>query len=367
MSGSTRIGTFCATAVVATILQLGILVAQESADPLRAAFVKRIDEDKKAIGVLAALLTPEGKSFASYGRVSLDGPAPTQDTIFELGSIGKVFTSLLLADMVEKREVALDDPVKKYLPASVRVPSRGGREITLRHLATHASGLPRDSVYVDLSGDISPYTGYAPGDLYAFLGGYQLSREPGSQVEYSNVGMGLLGHALELRAGMSYEDLLRRRILEPLGMTNTGVTLSAEQDSRRATGHNPRLLPVPTWTGGVIAPAGGVSSTSADMLKFGAAVLDPKSPLKAAFARMTSVKIPLEERDSYQVLGWGMFKYGGNDLLGHSGGTFGFETRLVVDTTRKRAVIVWVNGKAAGPVSDLVGLALERPRLSSSF
>ena len=367
MSGSTRLGTFCATAVVVTSLQLGILVAQESADPLRAAFVKRIDEDKKAIGVLAALLTPEGKSFASYGRVSLDGPAPTQDTIFELGSIGKVFTSLLLADMVEKREVALDDPVKKYLPASVRVPSRGGREITLRHLATHASGLPRDSVYVDLSGDISPYTGYAPGDLYAFLGGHQLSREPGSQVEYSNVGMGLLGHALELRAGMSYEDLLRRRILEPLGMTNTGVTLSAEQNSRRATGHNPRLLPVPPWTGGVIAPAGGVSSTAADMLKFGAAVLDPKSPLKAAFARMTSVKVPLEERDSYQVLGWGMFKYRGNDLLGHSGGTFGFETRLVVDTTRKRAVIVWVNGKAAGPVSDLVGLALERPRLSSSF
>jgi len=181
------------------------------------------------------------------------------------------------------------------------------------------------------------------------------------------VAVGLLGHALSLRAGMSYEDLLRRRILEPLGMTNTGITLSAEQNSRRATGHNARLLPIPPWTVGVIAPAGGISSTADDMLKFGAAILDSKSPMRAAFARMISVRVPLEERDSYQVLGWGMLKYRGNDLLGHSGGTLGVETRFVVDTTRKRVVIVWANGKAAGPVNDLVGLALERPRLSFSF
>jgi CubicO group peptidase (beta-lactamase class C family) len=166
---------------------------------------------------------------------------------------------------------------------------------------------------------------------------------------------------------MSYEDLLRSRLLEPLGMTDTGITLNPAQNSRRATGHNGKLSPVPPWTGGIIAPTGGMSTTAADMLKFGAAVLDPKSPLKAVFARMTSVKIPLEERDTYQALGWGIFKYRGNDMLGHSGGTFGFETRLVIDTTRKRVVIVWVNGKAGGPVNDLAGLALERPRLTSAF
>lgn len=357
-----------AVIVVLTSLRLGFVNAQESSDPLRAAFAKRIDEDKRAIGVLAGLLTPEGRSFSSYGRVSIDGQQPTQDTIFELGSVGKVFTSFLLADMVERKEVALNDPVQKYLPASVTVPSRGGRQITLQHLATHTSGLPRDSVAVDLNSDTSPYAGYTSNQLYTWLGAYRLERDPGAQVEYSNVGVGLLGHALSLRAGMSYEDLLRRRLLEPLGMTNTGITLSAEQNSRRATGHNGKLLPVPPWTGGVIAPAGGMSTTAADMLKFGAAILDAKSPLRAAFARMTSVRVPLEgERDSYQVLGWGMFKYRGNDLLGHSGGTFGVETRLVVDTTRKRVVIVWINGKAGGPVNDLAGLALESARLSSSF
>ena len=150
-------------------------------------------------------------------------------------------------------------------------------------------------------------------------------------------------------------------------MTNTAITLNAEQLSRRATGHNVKLMPVPPWTGGVMAPTGQISTTAADMLKFGAAVLDPKSPLHAAFARMTSVKVPLEEKDTYQALGWGMFKYRGNDLLGHNGKTFGFETRFIVDTTRKRAVIVWINGFAGGPVNDLVGLALESPRLISSF
>jgi CubicO group peptidase (beta-lactamase class C family) len=361
-----RLGLFLMLVPVAAV-QSAILVAQEPSDPLRSAFVKRIDEEKQATGVVAALLTPEGKSFASYGRISADGPQPTAETVFEIGSIGKVFTNFLLADMLEKREVSIDDPVKKYLPASVAVPSRGGRDITLRHLATHSSGLPRDSVAVDLDGDISPYVGYTPADLYAFLGGHRLEQGPGAKVDYSNVGMALLGQALSLRAGMSYEDLLRTRLLEPLGMMNTYVTPSVDPRPGRAIGHNPRLMPVPPWSGGIMAPTGGISSTAADMLKFAAAVLDPKSPLKATFARMTSVRVPLEERDTYQALGWGGFKYRGNDMLGHSGGNFGFNTRLVVDMTRKRAVIVWVNGRAAGAVSDLVGLALERPRLDSSF
>jgi CubicO group peptidase (beta-lactamase class C family) len=359
--------TLWAVTLVVVSLQFGIMDAQESSDPLRTAFVKRIDEQKQATGAVAALLTPEGKSFATYGRISLDGPTPTQDTSFEAGSIGKVFTAFLLADMVERREVALDDPVQKYLPASVTMPSRNRREITLRHLATHSSGLPRDSVTVDLENDVSAYDGYTEAQLYAFLSGHRLERDPGSKVEYSNLGIGLLGHALALRAGMSYEDLLRRRLLDPLGMSNTGLTLSAEQRSRRAIGHNPKLQPIPLWTGGVIAPAGGMSSTAAVMLKFAAAVLDQKGPMRATFERMTSVRVPLEEENEYQALGWGVFRYRGNNMLGHSGGTLGFNTRLVVDTTRKRAVIVWVNGRAAGSVSDLVGLALERPKLTSGF
>ena len=339
------------------------LVGQTNPDALRTAMAKRIDEGKQGTGVVVGLLTPQGKSFATYGRVSLEGLEVTPDTIFEIGSITKVFTSFLLADMVERREVTLDDPVRKFLPSSVVVPSRNGKQITLVDLATQTSGLPRDSVKVDLTASISPYADYSANQLYAFLESVRLERDPGSKYEYSNVGMGLLGHSLALRAGISYEDLLRRRIFEPLGMTSTTITLNAEHRSQRATGYNIKLLALPPWAGGVMDSTGSINSTAADMLKFGAAMVDSNSPLKAAFARMTSVRRPSDGPRSDQVLGWGIFKLGPNELVGHSGGTFGFQSRLIVDLTRKRSVVAWINIGQGDSVTDLVGLALDRTSL----
>jgi CubicO group peptidase (beta-lactamase class C family) len=145
-------------------------------------------------------------------------------------------------------------------------------------------------------------------------------------------------------------------------MTSTAITFNAEQRSRRATGYNAKVSPLPPWSGGVIDPAGGLNSTAADMLKFGAAVIDPQNPLKAVFARMTSVKRRHEEPRLQQVLGWSLFRLGANEILGHSGETFGFQARFIVDTTRKRAVIAWINGQ--GPAaSEFAGLALGRAKL----
>ena len=345
------------------LLALMLAVTQNSQDPLRDAMKKRIDEAKLGTGTAVGLLNPEGRSFASYGRVSAGGKESAADTIVEIGSIGKVFTSLLLADMVERGQVALNDPVRKYLPTSVKMPSYKGEDITFADLATHTSGLPRDSVPVDMTKSESPYVGYTTNQLYAFLAQYELPRDPGAKWEYSNVGIGLLGHVLALRAGMNFEDLMRQRIFEPLGMKDTGLTFNSEQQSRRALGHNGKLVPVPYWTGGVVAPAGGFNSTAADLLAFGAAVLDPKSPLKAAFARMLTVKRPIEGTRTEQALGWNVFKLGNNEILAHDGGTFGFQARFIVDTTRKRAVIVWVNGRSEEPLNAIVGLALDRPKL----
>ena len=333
-------------------------------DALRAALFGRIDQAKHGTGAVVGLLTPQGRSFAVYGRVRADGPPVTPDTIAEIGSIGKVFTAFLLADMVERGDVALDDPVSKYLPAAVVVPSFQGKAMTLADLATHTSGLPRDSVPVDFESDRSPYEGYTAEQLYGFLGRYQLERAPGARWEYSNVGAGLLGNALARRAGADYEDLVRRRLFDPLGMTSTRITFDAEQQARRATGHNGKLMPLPPWTGGVIAPTGGWNSTAADMLTFAADVLDEKSPRRAVYARMTSIKRPGSGQGVQQALGWEMFRYRTNEMLGHNGGTFGFEARLVVDLTRKRAVIAWANGRSGNGVINLVGAAINEPTLN---
>jgi serine-type D-Ala-D-Ala carboxypeptidase/endopeptidase len=336
---------------------LSLVGAQGLADPLSAALAKRVDEAKEGTGAIVGRLTPRGRSFTAYGRTRADGSEITAETIFEIGSITKVFTALLLADMVERGEVRLNDAVREYLPSGVTVPSRGRREITLADLATHTSGLPRDPANLDLRSLVDPYAEYRAADLYEFLATYSLQRDPGTQFEYSNVGMGLLGHVLAARAGVSYEELLARRVLGPLGMRNTSVVVDEERRARRATGHTQAQAPVPWWHFDSMAGAGAINSTASDMLVFAEAAMGTNTPLKAAFTRMTSIRRPVD-RSTDQVLGWDAFRYQGNDVLAKSGVTNGFRSRLFVDPTGHRAVIVLSNGGGPAPINDLVALAL---------
>ena len=168
--------------------------------------------------------------------------------MFEIGSVTKVFTVLLLANMTEQGEVALHDSISQYLPSSVAVPKRAGRSITLADLATHTSGLPRlpTNLAPDENPD-NPYEAYSVEQLYAFLSSYTLSRDIGAEYEYSNLGGGLLGHVLALRANAGYEALVRTRIAEPLGMKSTAIALTEDMQSRLAIGHDQARAPVSNW------------------------------------------------------------------------------------------------------------------------
>ena len=205
------------SAFMVGVLSLMAQSSTKSAFPtdaqIRDPLVERIDKQQQSVGIVVGVIDSTGRRTISYGKFDTgDNRAVDGNTIFEIGSVTKVFTSLLLADMVQRGEVALTDSVAKYLPAGVKMPERNGRQITLEDLATHTSGLPRLPTNLSPKDAANPYADYSVEQLYQFLSGYQLTRDIGSQYEYSNLGGGLLGHVLARRAGMDYEKFVRSRI-----------------------------------------------------------------------------------------------------------------------------------------------------------
>ena len=295
-----------------------------------------------AVGFVIGVLHDGKTDFFAYGEAARgSGVAPGPDTVYEIGSITKVFTGLLLADAAQRGEVGLDDPVQKHLGAAATMPVRG-EPITLAHLASHTSGLPRLPDNLKPRDPEDPYADYTVAQSYAFLGAHTLRRAPG-EYEYSNYGGGLLGHVLSLRAGRSYEELLIERVLMPLGMGDTRITLTPDQRRRLAPGYDPSLRPARSWELPTLAGAGALRSTPRDMLAFARASLEASGPLARAFA--------LSQRKRASVpgglavgLGWHLAADG--TTLWHDGGTGGYRSWLAVLPDRKLAVVLLANTAA---------------------
>lgn len=333
---------------------------QEPAMPadadIRQILVDRIDVQHQGVGIVVGIIGPEGRRVISYGNLEKDDARPLNgDTIFEIGSMTKVFTSLLLADMVEHGEVALNDPVARYLPQTVKVRERDGKQITLVDLATHTSGLPRMPTNFAPKDPNNPYADYSEEQLYQFLAGYQLTRDIGSKYEYSNLGAGLLGLALTRRARMDYEQLVRSRICDPLGMNSTRVTLTAELKKRLAVGHNQKLEPVENWDiGPATAGAGALRSTANDLLTFLAANLGyTKTPLAPAMAAMLTTRHPTGMPSMEVALGWHIYSGGTKEIVEHNGGTGGYRTYMGYDPKGRVGVVVLSNAETPDGVDDV--------------
>ncbi len=311
---------------------------------LRAITQERV-ATKRTMGIVVAVME-RGKpariqtaGVSGIAGVPLDG-----NTVFEIGSITKAFTGALLADMVARGEVKLEDPVAKYLPKTVKVPSRNGKQITLLDLATQSSGLPRLPNNMKPADFTNPYADYSVAQLYDFLSNYTLPRDPGAQYEYSNLGVGLLGHVLALRSGKSYEQILKERILDPLAMTDTRIELTPSMKQRMAEGFDAEGAPTRAWDLPTLAGAGALKSTANDMVKFLAANLDSTTtPIGRVLA---SAKIPRHDADrpgNSIGLGWHIVDVYGTKATWHNGGTGGFRTFIGMDDVRHRGVIVLTN------------------------
>ena len=316
---------------------------------------ERIDVQKQGVGIVVGLIDAHGRRFISEGGFDQVDDRPVgHDTLFEMGSITKVFTATLLTQAVERGEVKLSDPVAKYLPASVHVPERGGRQITLQDLAQHVSGLPRMPTNFEPKDIDNPYADYTDDQLFAFLNSYALPRDIGSKWEYSNLGVGLLGEALARREGMSYEALLKTRILDPLGMTSSGITLTPDEKTRFAIGHDAYMRRAPYWDLAALSGAGALRSDADDMLTFLAANIGlTKTPLKSAMDATLAVKRIPNLPDNEQALGWDVRKSPYGDIVWHNGGTGGFRTIIAFNPKEKVGVVVLTNAATEAGGDDI--------------
>lgn len=323
---------------------------------IRKILVDRIDVEHRGVGIVVGVIDAHGRRIVAYGASDRGDPRALDDrTVFEIGSMTKVFTSLLLSDMVQRGEVKLDDPVAKYLPPTVTVPQRGGKQITLIDLATHSSGLPRmpnNFAPKDLG---NPYADYSVDQLYGFLSGYTLTRDIGSQYEYSNLGGGLLGHALARRAGVDYETLVRQRITGPLAMTDTVITLSPELRARLAKGHTATLGPAANWDLPTLAGAGALRSDAKDILTFlGAELGYADTPLKGAMKAQLGVSRPAGAPNLTVALGWHVLSPPGKDaIVWHNGGTGGYRTFMGFDAKTGVGVVVLTNASTPAGGDDI--------------
>jgi CubicO group peptidase (beta-lactamase class C family)/ketosteroid isomerase-like protein len=352
------------TAVRLAAAALVALASAASAQPVPSdsailAIVKARVDSGRGPGIVVGVLENGRRRYVAYGSAGPGRGRLDEHTLFEIGSISKTFTGLLLADAVGRGEVRLDQPVAELLPAGTAVPSRDGRAITLVGLSTHRSGLPRMPSNFAPADPADPFADYDARRLYAFLASYQLPRAPGDSAEYSNVGVGLLGHALARRAGAAtWGALVEHRITGPLGMRESWVDVPAAARARVAAGHDLGMDTVPAWHLDALAGAGALRSTAADMLTYLAAQLDTvRGPLARAVALAQHPHAAMGPNGRIG-LGWITRGPAGRPVWWHNGGTAGFRTYAAFDPARRAAVVVLTN---SGVGADDIGVHLLDP------
>jgi D-alanyl-D-alanine-carboxypeptidase/D-alanyl-D-alanine-endopeptidase len=312
---------------------------------------RRVEVEKRSVGMAVCVVTPNRKRYVAWGRERLSDSRPvSSETVFEIGSITKVFTALLLANMVRRGEVGLDDPVSRHLPSDFKVPLRDGREITLADLATHTSGLPRWPL---LSGDSRPSQAAIDAaarislqDFKAWLANAALPQNPPAAGAwwYSNVGYALLGMALANRAGRPYEALLQTRVIDPVGLRDTTFHPTPAMGPRVAEGHDPDLKPLPPFEAGIFVAAGALRSSPRDLARFAAAILPgSRSPIARDQELLLTVRREALWLGGKQALGWEVLDAPGGTFVNKDGVTFGQTASMSFDPDRRTAVIAFSN------------------------
>ena len=316
---------------------------------------------QEGVGLAAAGVEVGGVQLLVAGAEQAGQPGPVNaDTLFEFGSISKTFTALLLADSVVRGTLKLEGAVEAVLPEGLKLRDSAGIAITWADLATHRSGLPRLPDNLRAEGP-DPYADYDRAALWRFLKAWQPTQRRDVRFEYSNLGYGLLGEALALHAGSRFDELLRSRVLQPLGLDDLRLALRGAPATGLKNGHDSQRRPVPNWHFDAIAGAGALVGSARMLARYAQAALGLfDHPLQAAFNLALRPRSEGPSSVNRVALGWLSAPLFDRQVLNHDGATSGFSTSLFLDPQRRRASLVLANAQVV--VNDLA-LHLLEPRV----
>jgi CubicO group peptidase (beta-lactamase class C family) len=282
----------------------------------------------------------DGSDTAVYGFGKVGADVPTAQTVYEIGSVTKTFTALLMAQSVSAGTATLDESVSNLLP-DYSIPMFSGKPITLLDLATHTSCLPRMPSNFEPKQPENPYADYDTAKLKSFLKNYRLPCEPGTGNEYSNLGFGLLGQALAEQAKTTYTDLVETQITMPLGMTSTHVTLTPTMKALLAPGHDEDGMKVANWDEDALAGAGALRSNAQDLMRYLQAHMHPTNADTSPYALVQKAQRPT--RFAQIGLAWGIGSMRGRSVVSHSGRTGGYASFVGFTADGRRGVVFLTN------------------------
>lgn len=338
-------------ALLATLACTAVL-AQEPAtiEALQARLEKRLAAEEKPTCAIVGFAG--GKTLVAKACTEgATAPTLVPEALVEIGSVTKAITGLVLADMVGKGEIRLEDTAASIAPPGARLPSGDARAITIRDLVTQSSGLPRMPPGYQWNDATNPYARFGVAELYESLARTEPARAPGAGFEYSNFGFMWLSELLGRRAGRDFEALARERVFVPLGITQAAVRLTPEQAKRMAQGHDLERRPVPAWDVPVpLAGVGGIRASTLEMLKLAEALAGRRaSALDEAIAR--SRETLFTSGRNTVAYAWAVIPQPAGAVYWHNGGTAGFHTMLAWSPTARRAA--WVVADSPAVLDDL--------------
>lgn len=296
-------------------------------------------------GVSIGVLKNNATHFYGYGEtIKGNKQIPDEHTLYEIGSITKTFTAILLADAVNNGKIKLDDPVNKYLPDSIPQLQYQGTPVTVEMLSNHSSGIPHmPNNFDDAATDsLNPYKNYTEQNLFSFYKTFSFTRKPGTQYEYSNLAVATLGIILEHIYHKSFEELVTEKICAPLHMNNTHQFIPANDSACVAVGYNENGKYNGPWDFEAFAPAGSLRSDAVDLIQYAKANLGDAPPALNKDIQLTHV-VTFTDGSNKTALGWHYIKAGNEEILFHNGGTGGYRSYLGINLDKKIAVVILSN------------------------